>query len=280
MEILEGIKKIECLTPLPDSANKMQELFNYPTVDLHDMAEVISIDPAITLSLLNYANNFFKSFEKIDSIDKACTFLGAENIQKALINSFPNAHIRSYSPYEGFIWEHAIASAYLSRIIAQEIDEEMGEIAYTAGLIHDFGEMILAQYFPEHFSKIVKKVMKNKISFLEAEKSLFNTTHIEIGRKVAEYWGLPLSLIDVIAFHHNPSESCYNSKLVSIVVFADVVCNRLGIGFGINSCHNSIKHDILKITEIDDRKKENIVFSLQEILNENESLRADWMDIN
>ncbi len=268
MKTINELDKIEHLIPLPPVIDKIEQLFFYPEINLSDLSELISVDPALALAVLNFANSLHSEIKAIDTIDKACIFLGIRNLKETLLPCIPDSRIRNYSSYEGMIWQHAIASALLSASIAERIDKKLKNTAYTAGLVHDFGKMILAQYFPKYFHKIVNKMEKEKISFIESEKAVIEITHTEIGEKLAHLWGLPANLTEVIAHHHNPSLAKYNPKLVSIVRFADSICAKLKIGFDCDE--DAATQNIFLIK--DKGMEESVVFYMKHILDNYEIL--------
>ena len=77
---------------------------------------------------------------------------------------------------------------------------------------------------------VYKYIKENNISYFEAEKSVLNTTHQEIGNLLIDKWSLPKSLSTTILNHHKPSECLDNRELVSIVHLADYCTQLFGMG--------------------------------------------------
>jgi HD-like signal output (HDOD) protein len=91
--------------------------------------------------------------------------------------------------------------------LAQTKDARLAEMAYTAGLLHDVGKLFLAANLPETYSQVLAQSQRRKISEREVELEVFDASHAELGAAVLGTWGLPLPILEAIAWHHCPSDS-------------------------------------------------------------------------
>ena len=76
--------------------------------------------------------------------------------------------------------------------------------AFTAGLLHDVGKLILAANFPWEYRSIVEKAAREQMPAWEVESTVIGSTHADIGAYLMGIWGLPESIVEAIAFHHAP----------------------------------------------------------------------------
>ena len=79
----------------------------------------------------------------------------------------------------------------------------MQDRAFIAGLLHDMGKLLLANYLPEKFQQAIEVSDANQWSLLKAERSLYKTDHAEIGAMLAQWWSLPPFLVETIRSHHH-----------------------------------------------------------------------------
>ncbi len=106
---------------------------------------------------------------------------------------------------------------------------------HLAGIVHDIGIITLEKYFHKEFRAILKYASREKIPIYEAEYSILQTTHEEVGAYLAEKWLLGKEFQEVIRWHHHPHQASENySTLVSVIHIADYICNFQNIGFGKN----------------------------------------------
>ena len=109
-----------------------------------------------------------------------------------------------FSPED--LYSHSLLTAALAKAIAKE--EKQPEVvvndAFTAGVLHDLGKLVLAANFREDYQKAISLVREKKVHLWEAEREIFNATHSEVGAYLLGIWGLPNPIIEAIAFHHCP----------------------------------------------------------------------------
>lgn len=84
--------------------------------------------------------------------------------------------------------------------------KEMLNDTYTAGLLHDLGELVLASACQEDYTHAYDYAMVNAVSLADAEKELLGCTHAEIGAYLLGIWGLPHPIVEAVAYHHRPSD--------------------------------------------------------------------------
>jgi HD-like signal output (HDOD) protein len=75
------------------------------------------------------------------------------------------------------------------------------DIAFTAGLLHDIGLLVIVLLFPDDFSRIIKEPHPNSI---ETERRIMGFDHVEIGSKAAKHWNFPVAIQEAIEQHETP----------------------------------------------------------------------------
>jgi putative nucleotidyltransferase with HDIG domain len=107
------------------------------------------------------------------------------------------------------VWRHSTNVAWIAKQFALlEVGEPgLAAAAYTAGLIHDVGKVILAANFDQQYSGAHALARKQQLPLWEVEKDIFGATHGEIGAYLFGLWGMPKEVVDAVAFHHHPSRS-------------------------------------------------------------------------
>ncbi|HEX9916760.1 MAG TPA: HDOD domain-containing protein, partial [candidate division Zixibacteria bacterium] len=79
--------------------------------------------------------------------------------------------------------------------------------------------------------KVEEKVVKEDLSYREAETEIFSFDHAQVGALLVKKWNFSQELEKVIEFHHEPYKAKGIVELAAITNFSDKLCNKLRIGF-------------------------------------------------
>jgi len=131
-------------------------------------------------------------------------------------------------------WDHCSAVGIVARIVAGEYEPDLASDAFTAGLLHDIGKIVLLQYMNKEFEQTINLSKSSSCELHLAEKKLLGVDHGQIGSWLAENWRLPRAINEVMQYHHDLARAQINKPLVTLVSFADVLCRILGAGDGGN----------------------------------------------
>jgi len=217
------------------------------------LAKVIETDQAIATKVLRMANSaYYGSVGGVSSVQQASVVLGTKTLMELLnlaCTSGPLSKIlEGYDLDSGDLWKHSLAVAAGSRIIAKNRKPDLVEDAFSAGLIHDVGKLILNSYIFERKEAFNRVVKEGKETFLSAEKAVLGFDHGEIASEVCDKWQIPQHLSLAIRYHHDPLESEEN-ELAYILHVADVTAMMTGIGGGIDGMLYRIHDKVLDFLE-------------------------------
>jgi HD-like signal output (HDOD) protein len=108
----------------------------------------------------------------------------------------------------------------------QRMNAKDCEDAYTAGLLHDLGKLMLAENLPSEFETALKLAKEQNIPLYDAEKQVFGATHSGLAGYLFALWGLPAAVVEAVAFHHDPERSSYKKfSALTAVHAANALCN-------------------------------------------------------
>jgi len=177
------------------------------------VGKLISQEPVMAAKIMQVVNSaFFGMTREISDPTESVMVLGAERI-KALILLAGVFSQYSATKCPGFsaepIWGHSIQVGTFARAItlAQTKNARLAEAAFTAGLLHDIGKLVLAANLPEMYETVQRLRISRKITTRLAEMEILGTTHAELGACLLATWGLPLAILEAVACHHEPGRS-------------------------------------------------------------------------
>ncbi len=237
--VQEIVKRITDLPTLPAVMMQVLSMMQDPSTTANDLGKAIISDQALATNILKVVNSAYYGFpRKINTITQSILILGFDTIKNIILTTsifdvFSDKEEKGRFDRERF-WEHSIACGVATKIIAERMGFVMQEESFLSGLLHDIGKVVLDEFLPDDFNKILKKVEEENILIIDAERSVLGVTHAEIGSWIAEEWNIPHSFSHTIAYHHNPLLAKEDTIIVSIVHVSDILCSAIGAGSGGN----------------------------------------------
>jgi HD-like signal output (HDOD) protein len=193
------------LPPFPQVAIRVLQLANNENVQLHQLCELISSDPAFASEVLTVANSVLYSPRyPAGSIIQAIAVLGANTLQGMCITVGARAYLgksMSHPAMKG-LWRHNLACAIIAERLAASglLDKDA---AYTSGIMHDIGRIALAVIQPKEYANLLATHRGTPDSILEGERNLFGWDHCETGRRLISDWKLPGDFDAIVLEHHS-----------------------------------------------------------------------------
>ena len=269
--IVEGVG---AMTPLPNTAIKLMTAVGDPTSTMDDIVEAIKYDQAVTSEVLKLCNSaFFGLPRTVTSLHDATVRLGAVKVLQLVMSihvATPFGHAQvGYGLEPGVLWRHSVAVALASTQIAEQLKMANASLAFTAGLLHDVGKLVLNEHVGGAFAEIVRLVTQERKAFAEAEHEVLGFSHEEVGALVAEKWQLPDALVRCIRYHHSPEDLTPPDPLVDTVYVANCLCLLLGIGVGEDGLYNRASDKVMQRLGLHEQDLEmlgaNLMVELQRV---------------
>lgn len=242
-------KTLKDLPPMPQVVQKARKVLSDPKSSFSDLAKVIESDQGIVTRVLKMANSpYYGVSGNVSSVKHASVVLGTKTLME-LLNLACSSEIlgqtlEGYDLAAGDLWMHSLAVANGSQLIARRVNPSLEQDAFSAGLIHDVGKIILDPYILERKADFQSFVKERSDTFLAAEKGILGFDHAELASEVCERWQIPRHIVLAIRYHHDPTPSD-NDMLSYIVHLADAVAIMSGIGAGLDGMLYTIHGDAM-----------------------------------
>ena len=199
------IRQIRELPSLPAVVLELLSSMEQQDIDVHVLAHKIELDQAMSAKTLRIANSSFYGMQsEVTSIAQAVSVLGFHSIRTvvtacALTGSFAPTSGSGFD-FQGF-WRHSLATAVVARLLAPHMRVNP-ETAFTAGLLHDLGTLVLATRFPDQHALVRSYRQRHDCQIIEAELAVLAIDHAQVGSALAAYWKFPAAIQQAVADQH------------------------------------------------------------------------------
>lgn len=226
----ETLSHIQKLPSLPHVVAGILQGFENENISIAALAKIIANDQALVARVMRVANSpFFGLSRQVGAISEAISILGFNNLRglviaAAFINEFPQ--LSQQFNWNGF-WRHGIATAVCAKVLARRVGQNP-EVAFTAGLLHDIGKLVMGVYFPESFAKLPVADKTSTAETLSMERNMLGFDHAELGREIADRWHFPTGICEAIGRHHVPEKEDEAINLCDVVYAANLFSHARG----------------------------------------------------
>ena len=211
--IRELATKVRSFPTIPSLYLEVLNLLRSPSATTEDVGEIIAKDMAMMTKLLQVINSaYFGLPRRITDPAEAVGIMGFETVKSLVMSVKFLSQYNTLKP--GYfsldrLWQHSTDVARTARelVLLDTNDRSLAADAFTAGLLHDLGKVVLAANFDDQYNGAHSLARKQHIPLWEIEKEIFGAGHGEIGAYLFGLWGMPLPILEAAAFHHTPSRT-------------------------------------------------------------------------
>ena len=227
----EVVVQIKDLPSLPAIVMELLNSIDQENIDISVLAKKVSQDQALTAKTLRFANSsFYGTPSKVTTIHQAITLLGVANVRDlitaaAISGIFPENQCPDFD-FHAF-WKHSIATAICAKLLARHVHVN-ADYAFTAGLLHDIGRLVLVTRFPDNYAAVIAYRKQRDCYMLDAEREILGIDHMVAGHALAVHWHFSEVMQHAIVGHHEPEKS-EASALVSLVHVANSIVHALDL---------------------------------------------------
>ena len=228
---------VEKMPAFPKSVQRILELSRDINCQPKELVMVIEKDPVMTMKLLRMLNSAFYSFPRqITSVSQSVVYLGMNTIKNMAITFttmgvLPEKNAAGFDIHNYLL--HSLTTATLTRMLGQKFAGD-GDVdpadCYIAGLLHDFGKVVFAQFMPTEFKEALTLSNEKSISLHAAESQIIGADHCLVGAMLVSKWQFSEALADTIRHHH--SEFSPDNAVQNCLFVADQISKKLSMGNG------------------------------------------------
>ena len=231
-KLQKAIGRISNLPTPPLVFQQINKVINNPNTSAYDIAAILSEDPAMSVKVLKLSNSAFYGLrQEVTSIKQAVIIMGIGAIRSLVLSTavFGMFKKNNIEPeFEEQFWRHSLATATSSKSLVRALSGQWiieSELAFSAGLLHDIGLLIVYSYLPDEFEAVREYQEKNEVVMYKAEQAVLGYTHADVGALLAQKWNLPQKLQEAIEYHHCPQFSPKESKHAYVTHVANYIAH-------------------------------------------------------
>ncbi|GAC1431198.1 MAG: HDOD domain-containing protein [Burkholderiaceae bacterium] len=228
----EVVREVQNLPAIPAVVLDLLNNVDQEDIDIGTLARKVSHDQALTAKVLRFANSsFFGSQSRATTIQQAISLLGLQSVRHLILATALARHFADGSCV-GFdrqaFWRHSIGTAVCCKVLAMHLHLNQ-DYAFTAGLLHDIGRLVLVSRFPDQYAAVISYRASADCLLMDAEQAVLGTDHVTVGRALAIHWNFSEIIQKAIAGHHAP-EAFGKASIASIVHVANSIVHALDLG--------------------------------------------------
>lgn len=224
------LKDIASLPSAPTLLNELLGIFRAPDQDVDRVVQLISYDPALTAQILRTCSSAYYAAENPPAdIFEAVSRVGFYQIYCMVVSLFGSKTKSMKGAEKGVdvdaLWRHSVAVAVAASVVAEEVGLTK-TVAFTAGLLHDIGKLVLAANEQETYAKLTQRA-KNEGTLLSVlERGVLVVNHAEIGGELMRRWKLPVDVVAAVRYHHELEASGPYDQLTAVVQVGDMIAHQ------------------------------------------------------
>ena len=229
-DLSSQLDELPDLMKFPTVVQELLQLVQGSKVSIVKICQLIECDPGLSLELLRIANSsMYGCGGQVRSVEQAAVLMGTRGIHDLAVAA-ASASLFQDKPMNGVkeLWRHSLGCATVARILAETTSDIDKNDAFTAGLLHDVGKLILMQVLEGDYF-LVEKSLEGEV-VVEEEDGCYGLSHTEIGGVCSESWGLPMEICDAIRNHHTPDDADFDLRLSQLICAANQLSKVWGIG--------------------------------------------------
>jgi HD-like signal output (HDOD) protein len=254
------IPRLRRLPNLPSTYFNLLKEIESESATTQSLAAIIARDPVVTARLLQMVNSAaFSLAQKVTDPADAVVVLGIETIKSLVmgLQVFSQSdEARAAGLSLEILWEHSLLVAKFARQITlkQTGDTRLAGDAFTAGLLHDVGRIVIASNLPQDYAAVIASARESSRPLHEEETAMLGVNHAAIGAYLLGLWGMPVEIVEATAGHHAPGQTVFAPEfsLLGAVHAANVFAHESG-GQTDGLCLPKLDHDYFITIQLEDQ---------------------------
>ena len=209
------------LPHIPKVVQELIETFRDENANADEISRKVSMDQALTAKVLRLANSAHYGLSRqVSSPQDAVVLLGLSTLRTMVLASGVTSAMKAPSGFDQkAFWRDSFAVASLAKWLAKYLPDGDKETAFTCGMLHSIGYMLIHIVMPEQAAHIADSVRLGGKQH-SAESALLGFTSADVGAELAKRWKFPDEIQQAVADQDNPDRDLPFSNLGGLIYIA------------------------------------------------------------
>ncbi len=230
---------IDKLPSLPHVLLQLLDICHHENFSYSELATVLKQDPGLYARVLSIYHRDIGTFDQQQnhpdqpstrSMEYSLQQLGINTIKSIVVTATVQQFFsRTSLERTDFLkqhWQHSIYCADVAESIARLCNYNDPDEAYSTGLLHDIGQLVLEGAFPEKYTATFAQLSEDEY-FYTLEKDEFGCTHQQVGAELLQAHGENSFIYDAVLYHHESVDSIRDAHpLVKIINLANMLTSN------------------------------------------------------
>jgi len=239
LRIKQRLEETLEIPPLPQTARRIINLRANPDAEVRELADIVESDASLAAQVVSWAASpYYAAPGKIRSVqDAIARVLGFDLVSNLAVGmalgntiALPKDSVHGITPY----WLQSVYCSTAIEVIVRQIPARKRPsegLACLAGLLHNFGYLVLAHTFPPHFSSICRYMEANPaISHVAIDNHLLGVSREQISAWLMHLWNMPAEVTTALRFQHEPDYIGEHSVYPHLIYIVLRLLRQQGIG--------------------------------------------------
>jgi putative nucleotidyltransferase with HDIG domain len=227
------LARANALPALPEIVARILEMLGDEEANADQLSRHIVCDPAVVARLLAAANaGALGASGRVESVRQAIMLLGIGRVRDITLATAIIDRFKAKPPFDAQrLWLHSVGVAVCAQEVARCASLDV-DVAYTAGLLHDVGQLLLFVFNPTAYACVLQLRAERDLDIVDTEREYLGVDHAHVGGELARLWKLPEAVADAIAGHHISGDIQPENEMADVVHVAEVLAHALDLGGG------------------------------------------------
>jgi HD-like signal output (HDOD) protein len=216
-----------CTLPaLPEVVSKLQNMMYDGNIDLDEVSELVSSDPALVAQALKVVNSAYYAIPReIIKVRVAIALLGLNEVYRMVLAlSVINTLVIDEKKELETFWYHSFYTALCTKYLAKKFEPLLSfEELWSGSILHDIGKLVYLKFFPEHFKTLTTFCKGHGTLFSEAENHFLLPSSAYMGTLLCDHWRLP-NQVKLACESHRLEDLTKNNGNTVMESFIRVIC--------------------------------------------------------
>lgn len=228
------IERVGDLPAMPATVAELLRLTDDPMVELSEVTQALERDPALTAKILRVSNSpYYGMKQYVGTLKLALVILGVREVRNivlgiAVVDTLHDEKLVTLVAKN--FWSHAFMVAGFAKKLANTLQIGTQGEAFTSGLLHDIGKLILLRQLGSSYADIIKKSGGSSDLLYIAEREKYGFSHADAAAALAVAWNFPAALGDALLLHHavdgNSLSNAKDPKLAAIIRISNLAAHE------------------------------------------------------